>query len=366
VANENPTLLVSWIIVEGFTLNSSGTLTPVTSVTRFSYDDQGQLVSIDGPLPGNTEQTRTFRQRFDYQYPQRPGKLFKQINPDGSSYQYGYDAMSNLNRVTDPAGNIISETKIVDGITYTTGYGYDPAGRIIRMTYPDGLVVNYERDAIGNIAQVTADRNGIVTILADNMTHLPFGPLKAMTLGNGIVVRRSFDQLYRMTANGTTGVLDQQYSRDPIGNVTAVTDTVDPTANLSFIYDDLYRLIDADSAGFGNIGFDYDAVSNRQSRTLDGLAETYQYSDVTNQLALITNTEVTDVVTVFHYDLNGLLIDESDGQGMFSKVYIYLDFEFTRFKLKNLCEHQHVMRVYSNFLKLIKIVFFHFGQNFLL
>jgi hypothetical protein len=29
--------------------------------------------------------------------------------------------------------------------------------------------------------------------------------------------------------------------------------------------------------------------------------------------------------TIFHYDLSGKLIGESSGQGLFSKVYIYLD-----------------------------------------
>jgi hypothetical protein len=57
--------------------------------------------------------------------------------------------------------------------------------------------------------------------------------------------------------------LYQQYLCDSVGKVTAVKDTVDPMANPSFIYGDLYRLIDADSASFGSIGFDHDAVGNR-------------------------------------------------------------------------------------------------------
>jgi RHS repeat-associated protein len=271
-------------------------------------------------------------------------------------------------------------TKTIDGVTYTTGYGYDPTGRIIQMTYPNGLVVNFERDTVGDIRRITTDRNGVVAILAENITHLPFGPLKTMTLGNGLMVNRSFDQLYRMTENSATGILDQQYSRDPVGNVTAIMDRLDPIVNLSFGYNDLYRLIAADGAVFGDIGFDYDASGNRQSRISDGLAETYQYTDGANRLALITNTEMTDVVTdaagniiqygnrdlsysptnrlsvveeegvvlgsyvynavgrrikkiaagqttIFHYDLSGRLIAESDGQGIFSKVYIYLEDE---------------------------------------
>ena len=139
--------------------------------------------------------------------------------------------------------------------------------------------------------------------------------------------------------------------------------------------DDLYRLIDADSASFGSIGFDYDAVGNRQSHSFDGLTETYQYTTGTNHLALITNTEMVDLVTdaagniimygnrdfsynpanrlnaveedgivlgsyvynadgrrikktangqntVFHYDLHGQLIGESNGQGVFSKFLL--------------------------------------------
>ena len=51
---------------------------------------QGNIIETGYHLPGGT---RTFWQRFDYQYPNRPGKLWKTINPDDSFTEYGYDAM---------------------------------------------------------------------------------------------------------------------------------------------------------------------------------------------------------------------------------------------------------------------------------
>ena len=63
-----------------------------------SYDDQGNITETGYYLPSST---RTFRERFDYQYPNRPGKLWKRINPDDSFFEFAYDAVGNMNQVTD-------------------------------------------------------------------------------------------------------------------------------------------------------------------------------------------------------------------------------------------------------------------------
>ena len=648
VANENPTRLISRIVVSGYTLDTSGATIPVESVTRFTYNAQGQLLSVDGPLAGAGDTTafaydattgdllsltrpvsgsttfgdydaagrpgritdpnlnridytydgrgrvltmtrqwdsavtgftytlagkpatvslpngttltygydgvtgrlvsvtdalgnhvaqgyddqgniietgyylppgtRTFRERFDYQYPNRPGKLWKRINPDDSFFEFAYDAVGNMNQVTDPegkitayghdllnrqvsltqpgavatgfqyddqgnlalvtdaesrateymvddlgrtvkvvspdsgttrytydaagnpvtktdannitssfsydneyrltgifypdasqdvtytydqgadgkgritgmsdasgsyvygwdeAGNLVSEQKTINGIVYTTGYDYDAAGLLTAMTYPDGTVVTYQRDAAGNVSRVSALHNGTTTILADGIGYLPFGPMQAMTLGNGIGVNRSFDLLYRMTGNISTGVQNQGYGLDLLGNVTTVTDNLDATRDLAFDYDDLYRLTDATGI-YGTVGFSMDDTGNRLSRTEGGVTETYAYTTGTSLLDQIAGSGTVDIatdaagnttvygnrtlsydqanrltqvqedgitlgtyvtsadgrrikktvdgnVTVFHYDLEGHLIEESDGQGNLTRLYIYLN-----------------------------------------
>jgi hypothetical protein len=67
---------------------------------------------------------------------------------------------------------------------------------------------------------------------------------------------------------------------------------VNPNANLSFGYDDFYRLIDDKDKSLGSMGFDYDAVSNRRYRIIGGSAETYQYIGGTNSNRSITITTI--------------------------------------------------------------------------
>ena len=570
-ANENPTALVHRVIVSGYTLDGSGLETPVESVTEFTYNAKGQLLSVDGPLAGTDDTTtfsydattgdltgrtlpvsgttaytnhdaagwpgrvtdansnsidytydgrgrlttatrlwdsavttytyntagkldtvtlangvtytyeydatygrlekitdalgntiehgydaqgniidtgyhlpagtKTFWQRFDYQYPDRPGKLWQLINPDDSFHEYAYDAMGNMNQVTDPegkvtaythdlfnrqasmvqpgtittdyvydgqgnmvlvtdpesnateyvvddlgrtvrivspdsgtsaytfdvagnlvsktdanditstytyddeyrltniaypdstenvtytydegtngigrltgmtdasgsyvygwdeAGNQVSEKKTIDGITYSISYAYDEIGLLSLMAYPDGMIVSWERDAAGNVSRVTATRNDVATVIADNVSYLPFGPKQSMTLGNGIAVNRTFDLLYRMTANVDTGIQNRDYGLDLLGNVTEIADNLDNTRNQSFVYDDLYRLTDATGI-YATLGFSMDAVGNRLTRTADGLTETLAYVSDTNLLDSITGTTTVDIAT----DANG-------------------------------------------------------------
>lgn len=649
-ANENPTMLVHRLIISGYTLDSAGVETPVESITKFTYNAKGQLLSVDGPLAGTADTTSytydattgdilsmvrpesgattfsnhdgagrpgrktdpnlnsldytydgrglpttitrvwdsavtsytynnagkptsvtlangtsyayaydsatglletisdalgntiehdydsqgniidtsyhlpagtpTFWQRFDYQYPNRPGYLWKQINPDNTYFEYAYDDMGNRNQVTDPAGkittfdhddlnrqtsitqpgtvttdyvydgqgnmvlvtdpesndtdltvddlgrtveiispdsgttnytfdlagnlvsktdannitstfsyddeyrltgisypdttqnvtytydlgtdgagrltgmtdpsgsyvytwdeagNLESEQKTINSVVYTTDYTYDEIGLITSITYPDGLVVTWQRDNAGNVTAVTATRNSVTQTLANNIVHLPFGPIDDMTLGNSSSVDRSFDQQYLMTDILTTGIQDLDYAYDLLGNVTGIDNNLDATRDLTFVYDDLYRITSATGV-YGSIGFSFDDVGNWQSRTEGGATETYTYTVDTNRLDLITNAGTVDIVTdaagnttgygsktfiynqsnrlveiednsvtlaeyvysadgrrmkkavsgqitIYHYDIAGRLIAESDGLGNFNRLYVYVDSE---------------------------------------
>ena len=77
---------------------------------------------------------------------------------------------------------------------------------------PDGRTVTYERDGTGNITRVTTTENGTVSVVADSIGYLPFGPLEEMTLGNGLAQSRGYDQRYRAASRQITGLQDLTYS----------------------------------------------------------------------------------------------------------------------------------------------------------
>src|SRR5207253_1914200 len=109
----------------------------------------------------------------------------------------------------DARGNVLTDTRKIDGKTYTTAYTYDLADHVASITYPSGDVVAYARDRFGRIASVSLARGHdhdhdrdddhdrsqcnatsrgehCIAALASGATYLPFGPLSGFTFGNGV------------------------------------------------------------------------------------------------------------------------------------------------------------------------------------
>lgn len=373
-------------------------------VTTYQYDDFGRVVAETSPDTGTTVYTYDLAGNLEtktdangtvitYTYDllnRLTGVSFADAHQD---ITYGYDAGTNglgrLTGMTDPSGtyvygydvqgNLVAEEKTVDGVVYTTGYAYDEAGLLTGMSYPDGRTVTYTRDGSGNVTEVTTTQGGTTSIVAQNIAYLPFGPLTEMTLGNGMTQTRNYDQLYRAASRQVTGFQDLTYSLDAVGNITGITDQITAAASQTFGYDDLYRLTSATGV-YGSIGYTYDKVGNRLTRTLDGQTDAYAYEpgthkltgvtgpgqqtfgydaagnvtskntqaltyNLNNRLIRITNqgTTVGDYVyngkgqrikksvgsdtTIYHYDLAGNLIGESEVTGVFTAQFIYLGAE---------------------------------------
>ena len=115
------------------------------------------------------------------------------------------------------------------------------------------------------------------SVIVSSATYAPFGPMTSMAFGNGttqtmIYNQRYFPQENKLVASGRT-LVDQVYSADAIGNITAVSDMLDSGYSRSFGYDDLNRLTTANSGSklwgtaSGN-GYAYDAMGNMLSSHL--------------------------------------------------------------------------------------------------
>jgi YD repeat-containing protein len=127
----------------------------------------------------------------------------------------------------------------------------DPAGHILTITYPSGRLVTYTRDALGRVSGITTKQNSgspVVTV-ASSAGYEPFGPLTALTFGNGLVLAASWDQDYQIsgivTAAGATTIQNLSYAPDPAGNILSITDNLTPARTQAFTYDDLNRLLTA-------------------------------------------------------------------------------------------------------------------------
>ncbi len=383
VAVTDPRNLRSSYLYNGFD-EVIETSSPDTGLTTQKYDEAGNRIS--------STDARGVNASFEYDVLNRLTAIRYPDPAEDVSFEYdqGSNGIGRLTRISDQAGtidmgydgrgNLIAETRTIDGVLYTTGYAYDAADRLLQLTYPSGLVVSYERDLLGRVSAVTMTKNGVTRDVASRLEYAPFGPRTGFTFGNGIQLSRTLDGDYRLAVQRQGAVQDLSFQYDAADNIVGIQDDVDPARNQSFGYDGVNRLLSADSIVYGDRVYAYDQVGNRLARTADGDSDTYLYSTTANQLDAVigpnAETFVYDAagntvrkgpttfvyndanrlesvqvsgqviaeytyntkgervkkvvggeITAFHYDQAGNLLAEFDGEGNPLRGYIWLDGE---------------------------------------
>ena len=126
-----------------------------------------------------------------------------------------------------------------------------------------------------------------------------------MTQGNGIITTKTYNNRYQLSGLSVGTLKSLSYARDNTGNITAITDILEPAKSKTYIYDNLYRLTDA-TGPWGTLGYDYDSVGNRTDETTDSGTTAYSYTPNTNKLDITTGEKALD----FTYDNNGNTVSE--------------------------------------------------------
>lgn len=330
-----------------YTYDAQDHLTNVTDprglMTTYTYDGFGQLISQTSPDTGKTTYTldkagnrisetdargvvtnRTFDKLdrvLTITYPASPGE----------NITYTYDASSASNdgigRLTGTSdesgtiaytynarGDILTDTRVINGKSYTTAYSYSLADTVSGITYPSGDTVTYSLDSMGRPISATlkAAASSTTTTLVSNITYDPFGSLTGLTYGNGLTSTYSYDQDYRLTGivtSGTSKVQNLSLAYDAASNITSITDALDSTRNQTFTYDADYRLTKA-VGKYGTQTYTYDADGNRTSLTSGGVTTNYTYAATSNQLV---STSAGSSTCSFTYTANGDLATENCG-----------------------------------------------------
>jgi YD repeat-containing protein len=228
------------------------------------------------------------------------------------------DTSGSTAYVYDARGNVAQETHVVGAQSYITSYAYDLANHVVQVTYPSGRLVNYTRDAMGRISDVATQANSLATpvTVASGASYAPFGPLTALTYGNGLSLSVTYDEDYQPSARlvaGAASVQDLAYGVDADGNITGITDHLAAARSQIFQYDALDRLTYA-SGLYGALAYGYDAVGNRTSQSggTTNLAEAYTYAANSNQLQSVVNGTVTRSLG---YSPTGNVASDNRGNG---------------------------------------------------
>ena len=296
------------MVLTHYSYDLHGNLASVTdpngNLTHYQYDDFGQMLSQQSPVTGTTS----------YAYDQG-ANLTATTDANGAVTTRGYDALGrvvsaastrgastetvswtyddatagrfSIGRVAsmiDPAGAttyhyerrglLREEGRTFPGTSevYTTAFAYDANGNRATLRYPSTqLTVNYGFDYAGR--EVSA--SGVIT----SASYLPFGPLTSLAFANGTTQSFQYDARYRMTQNelrlGPTVLAGYVYGHDPAGNLTSAADTLDPSYDRTYGYDDLHRLIRADTGAalWKNGAYSWDAMGNLLSYELGFLQQ---------------------------------------------------------------------------------------------
>jgi RHS repeat-associated protein len=256
-------------------------VSPVTGTTRYGYDLAGNLLTTTDANGATTTRTYDVLSRVAAATSARSGSSSESVT---YSYDDSYVPGYNIGRFTaanDPTGVTIVRydhrgllrqlQQLVGGVSfYLTLFTYDADGNRSTITYPSGRVVSYMYDLAGRPLSVATGG----TTFASSAAYLPFGPLTTFAYANGTTRTMQYDSRYRVTENsltGTTGTLaDYTYAEDPTGNITSIHDATDARYNRDFTYDDLNRLVTANTGTslWGTGSYAYDAMGNLTSRSL--------------------------------------------------------------------------------------------------
>lgn len=301
---------------------------PLGNTTSFSYDALDRLVSKTDPLgmtesytydgAGNlTRLTDRKGQRIDYEYDDADRLTARVLLPGMAGEEattYGYDVVDNLVSIVNPNSVLTFAYDAFDRLSSSStvgsplqpaiavGYGYDKNGNRTQMTSPAGLT-SYLYDASDQVAQIAGPGGNVFGFSYDHL-----GRRTSLTRDNGVDTSYSYDALGRVSsvthASGATTLSSFVYGYDRVGNPTSVNQvrtgvTVEPS--VAYVYDELYRLVQATRPlpAMPSQSFQYDSLGNRLLR--DGQSQPAVF-DAGGRL-------VEDEDFCFGYDDNGSLVE---------------------------------------------------------
>ena len=286
-------------------------VSPVSGQTSYAFDPAGQLLTTIDANGAGTTRTYDVLGRVTSSVAQRAG--------ESETVTWSYDSapfgVGRLAAMSDPTGGteyeyeyrglLTKEIKNIGAEQYVTQFGYDATGNRSRMVYPSGRVVDSQFDFAGRPISMTTGGTALVT----STKYLPFGPATEMVFGNGTKKTMTFDGRFRPLVNRLAGpagtIASYAYGHDDAGNITSIHDALDPTFNRDFGYDDLNRLVTANSGTslWGAGSYNYDAMGNLLSSTL-GVSRTaaFTYEGATAKLTGATENGAIRAIT---YDAAG-------------------------------------------------------------
>jgi RHS repeat-associated protein len=285
-------------VTTSYTYNSFGeplTVTdPLGNVTTNTYDASGNLLTITSPVPAAGIAASVTQFAYDTK-----GELTQITDPLNHISTLAYYPTGLIHTITDAQSNVTSyeydlrgnRTAVVDAQSNRTTFTYDSGNRLTKVTYPDTTFVTFAYDTRGRRTTVT-DQNGKVTSYA-------------------------YDDADRLTSVTDAALNVTTYAYDLENNLTSITDAAGHTT--SFVYDAFGRVTQTAFPSTLTENYGYDAIGNLISK-VDRKNQTILYVyDALNRLSHKGYPDATGVDYV--YDLAGKIKQVTDPTGTYGFAY---------------------------------------------
>ena len=297
--------------------------TPYSYTTTLQYDTKGRLTEIVGPRTDVADVTT-----FGYDL---NGNLISATQSlIGTTTYANYDGLGNPGSITDPNGNITTNTYDTLGriltvtapgdssptqYTYTTGGCASCGGatdKIASITLPEGNILGYSYDPYGNLSSITDNLGNSINYTYDSEGNR----LKEETMDASNALQKTlsyqYDALNRLTRTINPDNSFTQITYDGLGNRAAISD---PNGNsTNYQYDALNRLIAVIQPGSITTSYAYDANNNLSNVTdANNNTTVYQYDDMGRVYQVISPDTGT---TTYSYDPSGNIITKTDANGI--------------------------------------------------
>ena len=314
--------------------------------TEFVYDGLARLREVIDPIQETpTDKTVVFT--YD-----EAGNVLTKTDRIGRETQYTYDHLNRL-RITRFISDAKLEGRVYDMHGDLTGlvnndvtyiYAYDNQHRMTSKTDNRlGRTLFWQYDDVGNVTQKTDYQDEVTEYKYDSTNRLvslrnqayvqvsyhydPAGRLLDRILSNRAKTSYLYDDDNRLVELKNTSAGDKYfqtatYTHDNIGNIKSITDA---SGTVSFTYDALYRLTDADYPGTADdVTYTYDGVGNRLTRTDAAGTLHYIHNNQGNRVDEVREGSVGGPIRYrYVYDDEGNRIEKRDGADTLIQSYVY-------------------------------------------
>ncbi|MGE5558148.1 MAG: hypothetical protein ACM3WV_05985, partial [Bacillota bacterium] len=327
--------------------NLTKTIYPNSRYTTYEYDNMNRLTKVTDPRSNyqqftydgnNNIATKQDKNGVILTYTYNSRNLPTEVKRGANSLViYDYDAAGNRTLMCgngynytyayDDVNRLTGMTNTMDG--KTVSYTYDDVGNRVSMTDQQGVITNYEYDAVNRLWKIY--ENAATTVekdpakIAASYLYFDDGTRQRLTYNKtGYYTTYGYDNNHNLTGltnytNLGATLSSYTYDYDELNRVWHKTDSRGTT---TYGYNNIGQLQQVQDPFKGTYEYSYDDVGNCEEVKLNSQTVIdYVYNDEDTRLMSVTENSVT---TSFTYDNNGNLDTKTNNQGTWD--YNYDDF----------------------------------------